>query len=79
MNLKLKRSDALKFIRVAKDRSLDEAVSSFGDAITAGEYMALKQLDADELKALIKINEKINTIRGGGLAADAWTCVNIAC
>ena len=79
MEVKLNRLQAVKLARVAKDRSLEDAVSSYGDAITAGEYLALKQLDSAELKSLLSITEKINSIRAGGLAADDWTCVNVVC
>lgn len=79
MDFKLRKADAIKFAHIVSKRGLDDAVESYGEAVTAGEYRALKALDSDELTSLLKINAKINDVRGGGLAADDWTCVNIIC
>jgi hypothetical protein len=79
MDILLKRIDASKLSKLARETSLDKAVASFGDGITAGEYLALKELDSGELKALLDISAKINNIRAGDLAASDWTCVNVVC
>lgn len=79
MDYKLRKIDAVKFAHVVTKRGLEDAVESYGEAVTAGEYRALKSLDSDELKSLLKINAKINAVRGGGLADESWTCVNIIC
>lgn len=69
----------MDFTSVALNKSLDDAVKLQGDAITAGEYAALKQLSPADLQALLTINKKINDIRKGGLAEADWTCVNVVC
>ena len=69
----------LNFLRTASDQGIDAAVEKDGEIITAGEALALKKLAPSEMTELVKLNEKVAGLRGGGLAADDWTCVNVIC
>ncbi len=69
----------LNFLRTAAETGVDAAVEKDGEIITAGEALALKKLSASEMTELVKLNEKVASLRGKGLDAADWTCVNVVC
>lgn len=69
----------LTFLRTAASSGIDAAVEKDGEILTAGEALALKKLSPSEITELVKLNEKVADLRGTGLDAADWTCVNVIC
>ena len=77
---RIKLQEQMQFLKTASNEGIDSAVEENGDLVTAGEALALKRLSSEELNSLVELNQKVAKLRGmDRLAADDWTCVNVAC
>lgn len=66
----------LSFIQTAAAEGVDSAIAKFGDAVTAREAAAIRQLAPHELKGLADLHTKISqaTAVPAGAAASDWAC-----
>jgi ABC-type hemin transport system substrate-binding protein len=59
MQLATNNVRAQKFLHAAAADGIDQAIREYGDAVSAREAAALRELSSEELRSLATLNQKI--------------------